>query len=223
MQGGVDPHVGAVLALATQPRLLRAARREDRQPALDRAALVVGVDLVEHRLPEHLLRGVPEHVDESLVAVEHVRALVLHQAAEARDRRRQLLGLAAPSASSSLGSTTASSTPWTSRRSMKCSVAQLDGRRSRRTFAAAAPSLCTAIQSLRHRRAVGGDDVIEHGAAVDRSLAPQPDRLRYGHDQAVAGEPADERVRVLAQQRFRGGGERLCVIALEWDCGWRCF
>ena len=51
----VHPHPRAVLAAAANAELLHAPGGEHREPALDRARLVVGVDLVEHVVPEHVL------------------------------------------------------------------------------------------------------------------------------------------------------------------------
>ncbi len=82
VQGRVDPHPASVLAPAPQPRLLVAAGCHDREPALHGASLVIGVDLVEHRVAAQLLGGVAEHLGERVVTAEHPRGLVLHQRAE---------------------------------------------------------------------------------------------------------------------------------------------
>ena len=200
LEGRVDPHPAAVLAPAAQARLLGAPRGEDREPALDRAALVVGVDLVEHGLAVHVLEGVAEHFRERLVAVDHARALVLGERAEARRRGRLLVAdafgllLALLLARQDHGEHDA------------VDLAQVDevqrhparGLAQQAHFARDRALLAQAHPQPRDRVAVGGHDVVEHRAALDQALPPESHRLRHGHDQAVVREPRDEGVGVLA-------------------------
>ena len=63
--------------------------------------------------------------------------------------------------------------------------------------------------------AVAGDDVVDERATLDEALSPQPHGLGHGHDQPISGEPADQRVGVLAQERFSSQCDRLSVVVVD--------
>jgi len=70
------------------PDLVGGNFSEHREPSLDHAALVFGVHLVEHRLADHVLVRVPEHLRERRVAVQDLAMFVLHDRGKARCGRR---------------------------------------------------------------------------------------------------------------------------------------
>ena len=211
-QGRVHPHPRAVLAAATQARLLVEPSRQDGKPALDRPALVVGVDLVEHGVADELLFGVAEHLGEGPVAGEHLRALVLHQRAEAGCRRRQLLRSCVVVGLLVAGDDHAQ------QHSMQLAQIQevQGGPRGGSAQQAHLVGRSTLVPGARpqpdHLRAIRRHHAVDQRATLDQSLAPQPDRLGDRDDQAVARRSAHERVRMLAQQRFGSEGHGLGVV-----------
>ncbi len=162
------------------------------------------MDLVEHRLADHLLGLVAEHLRKGLIDVQDAPGLVLGQGAEARRGGRHLLDVAGLL----LGGRLVGGQQNAQHRSLdRPQVEEVQRhplrRLAQKTHLPLGDRLLLGAQPrVYHGHAVLGDHYIDHRPSLDGRLAPQPHGLGHRHDQAVVRERAHECVWMLAQERL---------------------
>ena len=195
--------------------------REHREPPLDRAALVLGVDMVENGLADDVLGREAEHLREGVVNLQDLGMLVLDQRREPGRRRRKLVELAIILRQLVAGYHDSQRDAVGVTQVEKVQDHPARGLVEQPHLVAGGPLavLDRALPELHHGFPVRCDHAIDQGATLDRRLTPERHVPGQRHDQAVAGKPADERVRMLSQQRF---GRRRDRVVLRSGAGRRC-